>query len=92
MVTGVYGVILAVAALWAWVVDVSMRGAVKEHMLPDICLEFVTAPMSLTLGALHPMVPTLFDAPFAQIGYMTLCGGFQFWILWRLTGRRRASV
>jgi len=41
-----YTLIVALAIVWAWYVDLSMRNSNQEHMLPDVILLILTLPLS----------------------------------------------
>ena len=72
-----YSMIVAIAAAWAFVVDVQMLHSGREHLLPDITLALVTLPASRSTGWLFATWPDLFSQPLVQPGWMTLCGAVQ---------------
>jgi|SRR6185437_8928588 len=82
-----YAVVVGVAALWAWYTDVTLLHAVREHMLPDLLLAFVSLPTSYTTGPLYEQFPTFFSAPFVQLAWLTFCGAFQAAVLYLLSVR-----
>jgi len=90
-----YAVVVGLAALWAWYTDVTLLHAVREHMLPDLLLAFVSLPTSYTTESLYEQFPTFFSAPFVQLTWLTVCGAFQAAMLYLLSVRvprsRRAA-
>jgi hypothetical protein len=82
-----YLIVVLVAASWALYVDATLLYSQREHLLPDIVLAAVTMPSSYSLGLLFGKWPDLFSLPFAQVGFMSLCGLAQVWLLFVLTPR-----
>ena len=80
-----YTVVVSLAAAWAWVTDATMLHSGREHLLPDIVLALVSSPLSLTLGALYPLEPSLFDLPFVELSFLTLSAALQAALLWWLS-------
>nr|AAL24533.1 orf102EGC133 [uncultured bacterium] len=82
-----YAVVVGLAAIWAWYVDVTLLHAMREHMLPGLLLAFLSLPTSYTLGPLYEHFPTFFSAPFVQLTWLTVCGAFQAVVLYSLSVR-----
>lgn len=82
-----YLIVVLLAAGWALYMDTTLLHSQREHLLPDIVLGVVTLPSSYSLRLLFDIWPGLFSLPFAQVGYMTLCGLAQAWLLFILTHR-----
>jgi hypothetical protein len=84
-----YSVVVTLAAIFAWVVDISMQNDPREHLLPDFVLLFVTFPLSLSEEFLYPLAPAFFALPFLQLSFATLCGAAQTALLWWIAARLR---
>jgi hypothetical protein len=82
----VYGLVFLVASIWAWWVDVTMLHSEQEHLLPNLLLFFVGAPLSLLLDKVMPSVPSL-----VGLVLLTICGAAQFAFLWWLVRKRRTG-
>lgn len=82
VLAGLYAGVVLVAALYALITEISLRHQEVEHLLPSFVLAFVTLPLSLILDPLSSMAPSFFDAPFVQIGFLTLGGVVQASLLW----------
>jgi len=87
-----YLIAVLLAASWALYVDATLLHSQREHLLPDILLAMVTLPSSYFLGFLFENWPEFFSLPFAQVGYMTLCGLVQAWLLFVLPHRLLGST
>jgi hypothetical protein len=72
-----YTILVAMASVYAWVVDIAMLHSEREHLLPIFILSIVTSPLSLSLGPLYDLAPSFFDLPFVQLTYTTVCGAVQ---------------
>jgi hypothetical protein len=89
-----YASLIALAAIWAWYVDITMLHSQREHLLPDIVLAFLSLPSSISLGSMYKAWPVFFSKPLTQVAWITLCGFGQAAVLWFLpklfaTARRR---
>lgn len=82
LIAWLYSGVVALASAWAWFVDVSLWNDPREHLLPDLVLSFVAMPLSLSLGAIYPAAQSLFDAPFVQLIFLSVCGALQAALLW----------
>ena len=82
-----YAVVVLLAAGWALYVDATLLHPHREHLLPDIVLAVVTLPLSYSLDLLYKNWPDVFSLPFAQVGYLILCGFAQAWLLFIFTRR-----
>lgn len=88
----VYLIVVLLAAGWALYVDATLLHSQREHLLPDIVLAVITLPSSYSLSFLFEIWPDFFSLPFAQVGYMILCGLAQAWLLLVLTHRLPRST
>ena len=84
LVAWVYAIVISVLALWAWYIDIKLFHSSAEHLLPDIMLAIASQPMSLTLGPMCIHWSNLFNKPFVQLIWLTLCGVTQAIILFML--------
>lgn len=87
-----YVVVVLLAAAWALYVDATLLHSHREHLLPDTVLAVVTLPLSCSLDLLFKNWPDIFSLPFAQIGYLILCGLAQAWLPFILTQRLLRST
>jgi len=69
-----YLIVVGIAAAWTCYVEVSSLHSNREHLLPAIVLMFVTSPASWSAGPIYTALPTIFSAPFVQIGWFVFCG------------------
>ena len=91
-----YSIIIALAAIWAFYVDVRLVHSVREHLLPDLVLALITLPASLSLGPLYETWPTFFSRPLVQPAWTAFCGAAQAGVLFLVAAlisrrMRRAS-
>jgi hypothetical protein len=82
-----YAVAVGCALVLALAVDLAMRNSAQEHMLPNLILLFVCAPLDI---ALMDCVDLLFPYAFSALGIGQLiviaaCGAMQSWLLLWLT-------
>jgi hypothetical protein len=90
IVVGLYAAIGLSAVLWALTTEIHFANSEVEHLLPFFVLAFVTLPLSLTLDPISSAAPSLFDGPFVQIAFLTLCGIVQVSVLWWWASSRAA--
>ncbi len=86
-----YSIIVALAMIWAFYVDVRLMHSVREHLLPDIVLALVAFPASLSIAPMYEAWPAFFSRPFTQTAWAALCGAGQAAVLFAmaaLIGRR----
>jgi hypothetical protein len=69
-----YAVVVSIARLWDWYIDVELLDGIREHRLPDTLLALVTLPTSLSLEPIYKTWPEQFSRPLAQLAWFTLCG------------------
>jgi hypothetical protein len=81
-----YGLLVCLASIWAWWVDVTMLHGEREHLLPDFILFFVGAPLSLLLNKVTPFGPSL-----VGLVLLTICAAVQFAFLWWLVRKTRSG-
>ena len=79
-----YAAIASLAALWAWTTDIVLLRSEREHLLPDIVLNMVAMPLSMSLDVLYPPMAHFLDMPFVQLSIVTLCAALQAVLLWLL--------
>lgn len=87
-----YLVIVLLAAGWALYTDVTLLNSQQEHLAPDILLLIVTLPSSSSLTYLCDVLPDFCSGPIAQVGWLTLCGIGQAWLLVALTRVSKIAV
>jgi hypothetical protein len=87
-----YLVIVILAAGWAFYTDVTLLHSQREHLAPDILLLIVTLPSSSSLTYLYDTRSEFFSGPIVQVGWLTLCGLGQTWLLFALTRVFRKAV
>jgi hypothetical protein len=87
-----YLVIVLLAAGWALYTDVALLNSQREHLAPDILLLIVTFPSSSSLAYLYDALPEFFSGPIVQVGWLTLCGIGQAWLLVALTRVSKIAV
>jgi len=71
-----YAVAVALAAIWAWCVNLRMLHSAQEHLLPGVLLAVVSMPMSQSLGPLYDHWPAYFSG-LMQLLWLTICGALQ---------------
>jgi hypothetical protein len=76
-----YGVLVGLAAIWAFIVDISMLHSDREHLLPDIVLGMVTLPTSAFIFQLSDYWPSLFSTELLQVAWSIICGTIQMVVL-----------
>ena len=74
VIASAYGAIVLLSSVWAFVVDVRLTNAQREHLLPDIVLATLALPMSLTLDLMYQQWPEIFRHELAQVGWTAACG------------------
>jgi hypothetical protein len=93
ILAGLYAAAVLLAALFVLITEIALRHQQVEHLLPWFVLAFVTLPLSFILDPLSSAAPAFFDAPFVQLGFLTLCGAVQAALLWwLLVGWRQRST
>lgn len=79
-----YGLVVCLASMWAWWIDVTMLNSGQEHWLPNVILVYVGAPTSLLLDAVMPVsAPVL-----VGLAFLTICAAAQFAFLWWVVRKR----
>jgi hypothetical protein len=95
LIARTYATLLLLGVAWAWWIDISMRNAKTEHLLPDVVLAALTLPSSLLLSPLYEAAPETLSAPFVQLGILTVCAPIQaaavFWLAARLAQARKPA-
>jgi len=87
-----YLIVVLLAAGWALYTDATLLHSQREHLLPENLLALVTLPSSYSLCLLFDIWPAFFSLPFAQVGYLILCGLAQAWLLFILTHRLQGTT
>jgi hypothetical protein len=87
-----YLVIVLLAAGWALYTDLTLLSSQREHLAPDILLLIVTLPSSSSLTYLCDALPGFFSGPIVQVGWVTLCGIGQAWLLVALTRVSKIAI
>lgn len=87
-----YLVVVLLAAAWAFYIDATLLHSQREHLRPDILLLIVTAPSSSALIYLYEAWPEFFSGHIIQVGWLTLCGLGQSWLLFAMTRVRQKAI
>lgn len=74
LLAGGYLAVVLLAAGWAFYIDSTLLHSQREHLLPDIVLDVVSLPSSLSIFPLYNAWPEYFSKPFSQVGWATFCG------------------
>lgn len=82
-----YAVVVACTLVFALAMDVAMRSSTQEHMLPNLILGLVCAPLDLAVFAgLDLFFPDAISAlGVGQLVVVAACGAVQAWLLLWLT-------
>jgi hypothetical protein len=78
----IYSALFGCIAIWAWSSHLLYGASVKEHLLPDVMLSFVTMPLSLLLAPFAEKFGELISDRWAALIILTVFGAAQTILLW----------